>query len=296
MELRHLRYFIRAAELLHFTRAAESLYVSQPTLSVHIQQLEEELGVELFARVGRHVRLTEAGELLLARARHAVDELEAAGEELSALAGLLRGTLYVSTLPAHGAKLLPALISSFSAKHPDVRIKARSGSSEDIEEGLVAGVIDIGISVLPVGRDEINTIELSTDDILLVVSKRHALAKKKEIALSDLQSLPIALPSNRIFWIQELENYFSEQGVHPKIIVEHDDGNALIEIVKLGDLATCLPQVAVLEDPNICYWPLPAPGVRTTTAALWTHLSPAAQAFLDVVKHDANSRRKSTVK
>ncbi len=67
MELRHLRYFIRAAELLHFTRAAESLYISQPSLSVHMQQLEEELKTKLFDRVGRQVRLTDAGQVLLVR-------------------------------------------------------------------------------------------------------------------------------------------------------------------------------------------------------------------------------------
>ena len=91
MELRHIRYFLRAAELLHFTRAAESLHVSQPTLSNHIQQLEEEFGTPLFER-GRRLRLTEAGELLLGYARNAVCELERAKEEVANLQGLLRGT------------------------------------------------------------------------------------------------------------------------------------------------------------------------------------------------------------
>jgi len=88
MELRHIRYFIRAAELLHFTRAAESLYVSQPTLSIHIQQLEEELGATLFERAGRHarpVRLTEAGHRLLKHLRNALRELELGKEDVAEL-------------------------------------------------------------------------------------------------------------------------------------------------------------------------------------------------------------------
>src|SRR5690242_6831244 len=115
MELRHLRYFIRAAELLHFTRAAESLYISQPTLSIHIQQLEEELGTPLFARVGRNVRLTEAGELLLIRARQALNELENAGEEIGAIVGLTRGTLRIAGLPSFSSRVLAPWIAAFNS-------------------------------------------------------------------------------------------------------------------------------------------------------------------------------------
>ena len=93
MELHQLRYFIRAAELLHFTRAAESLYVSQPTLSSHIQQLEKELGCPLFDRVGRRVRLTEAGQLLLDHARKAIREVDVSKEAVAELLGLRRGAL-----------------------------------------------------------------------------------------------------------------------------------------------------------------------------------------------------------
>src|SRR5208283_2621408 len=105
MELRHIRYFLRAAELLHFTRAAESLYISQPCLSIHIQQLEEELKTKLFDRVGRNVRLTAAGEILLVRARHVVEELETAGQEIQAVTGLLRGTLTIATIPLFGSRV-----------------------------------------------------------------------------------------------------------------------------------------------------------------------------------------------
>ncbi len=291
MELRHLRYFIRAAELLHFTRAAESLYISQPTLSVHIQQLEEELGVALFARVGRRVRLTEAGKLLLIRANQAVNELETAAHEIGALTGCLSGTLCVSALPAHGTKLLPGWIDTFSLRHPDVHIKARSGSSEDIETGIVAGLIDIGISVLPVDHDEIKTAELFSDDLLVIVSTQHPLADKKKLEVNDLHMLPIALPSHRVVWTRQLATFFDQQKVRPKIVVELDDGNALLEIVKKGNLATFLPQGAVIDYPYIRYWPLPGPGLRTTTAALWTHLSPAAKAFLDIATSGAKEQR-----
>src|ERR1700732_1907248 len=107
MELNHLRYFVRAAELLHFTRAAESLYISQPTLSIHIQQLEEEFGSPLFARIGRNVRLTQAGELLLEHSRNVIRELELAQQNITSLQGLLRGTLRIGSLLAFSLEMVP---------------------------------------------------------------------------------------------------------------------------------------------------------------------------------------------
>src|SRR5476649_2683156 len=107
MELRHIRYFIKAAELKHFTKAAESLNVSQPTLSLHIQQLEKEFGSPLFARVGRNVRLTEAGEVLLKHAHLAMSALDNARDEIASLKGLLSGSLYVGTTLSFMDKHLP---------------------------------------------------------------------------------------------------------------------------------------------------------------------------------------------
>src|SRR5689334_20479131 len=95
MELRHLRYFLAVAEANHFTRAAAMLHVTQPTLSHQIRQLEGQLNLQLFDRIGRRVRLTSAGELLLPHARRVVRELEAAQSALAELHGLKRGELKV---------------------------------------------------------------------------------------------------------------------------------------------------------------------------------------------------------
>src|ERR1700733_2820810 len=160
MELRHLRYFIRAAELLHFTRAAESLYVSQPALSAQIKQLEDELGVQLFARVGRNVRLTEAGELFVDYARKAVQSIEKGEEELSALEGLLRGNLRVVSIPAFGSIMLPELIVQFQDRHPNVYFKMSAGISDNVERSIVDGRFDLGITLLPLERNDLNSLEL----------------------------------------------------------------------------------------------------------------------------------------
>ncbi len=161
MELRHIRYFIRAAELLHFTHAAESLYISQPTLSTHIQQLEEELGLPLFDRVGRNVRLTEAGKVFLEHAERAVHELDLAQERIADLKGLTSGKLRLSALSTFGQELLPLWISTFHAIYPEIRMEIKTGNSDTIEEDLQSGRIDLALSFIP------STAELFNSETLL---------------------------------------------------------------------------------------------------------------------------------
>jgi DNA-binding transcriptional LysR family regulator len=284
MELRHLRYFIKAAELLHFTKAAESLFISQPALSVHIQQLEEELGTQLFARLGRNVRLTEAGELLLIRARQAVRELKSAEEDIDALSSVMRGHLSIAALPLFGSTYFPQWIAHFMDKHPEVKIKARSGASEDIETGLLSGAIDLGYSILPVEHPELTTKPLIDDELVVVFSENHLLAKRKFLDFGTLNGLKMALPSNRMSSSRGLLEYFARHSVQPNVVLEYDDGNALLNIVKGGCLVTCLPSFAVQHYSSLKFLPLPEEGQKITTAAIWIHLSPAAKEFLAVSK------------
>lgn len=277
--------------MLHFTRAAESLYISQPTLSVHIQQLEEELGTPLFARVGRNVRLTEAGELLLNRARRAVHELAIAGEEIDGIIGVVRGNLHVASLFAFSERLLPSWLASFNKAHPDVHVIARSAVSDDIEQAVLAGSIDLGFSFLPAGHDEIHTEELFSDRVALVVSTDHAFAKKKEIDIEECKQLAVALPSRRILARRLLDECLEEANVALNVVVEYDDVHALLEIVRLGKLSTFLTTIAVGDEPGLRAFPLPDPRLRMTAGALWTHLSPAANEFLKIAKQILESSK-----
>jgi LysR family cyn operon transcriptional activator len=287
LELRHLRYFIRAAELLHFTRAAESLYISQPSLSIHIQQLEEELKTKLFARVGRNVHLTEAGQVLLVRARRAVGELEEAGKEIEAMTGLLRGTLSIGTAPLFGSKLLPEWIDAFSLLHPNVHIKVRAARAEEIEAGLVAGSFDMGFSLAPPELSEINSQVILSDQIIMALSKKHPLAKRKKLEPADFESVAMALPSHKIASTRMIGSYFEAIGITPNVVVDQDDGHALLELVKLGGFVTFLPKEAIRDDPEICLLSLPEPAIPIIFAVMWTQLNPASSAFLEIVTSKA---------
>ena len=282
LELRHLRYFIRAAELSHFTRAAESLYISQPSLSVHIQQLEDELKTKLFARVGRNVHLTESGEVLLIRARRAIEELEAAGKEIEAMTGLLTGTLTIGTVSLFGSKILPPWLDAFSLMHPNVHIRVRVGRAEDIESDLIAGSLDLGFSLDPPEYSEVNAKVVIVNDIVMAVSKDHPLAKKSKIKAEDLNAVQMALPSHKISSARPIGSYFEMMQITPNVAIEQDDGHALLELVKLGGFVTFLPRWAMSDDPQLKCVCLPEPGIQLKVAAMWTQLNPASAAFLEI--------------
>jgi len=268
---------------LHFTRAAESLYISQPSLSIHIQQLEEELKTKLFARVGRNVHLTQAGQVLLMRARRAVGELEEAGKEIADMTGLLRGTLALATAPLFGSKVMPGWIDAFSLLHPNVHIRVRAARAEEIESGLISGTFDLGFSLAPPEYSEINWKEIFADQIVMAVSKDHPLAKKKDLQASDLQSVSMALPSHKIASSRLIGTYFETVGITPNIVIDQDDGHALLELVKLGGFVTFLPKLAIRDDPDICLLALPESSIPISFAVMWTQLNPASSAFLRIV-------------
>jgi len=122
MEIRHLRYFVAVAYKRHFTHAAESLLIAQPALSQQIQALERELGVTLFERTSRQVRLTPAGEALLVHAEGILAEAEQAYVEMQAFAGVTRGRVKLGLLQSLGAYRLSSLLARFHAQHQEIEM------------------------------------------------------------------------------------------------------------------------------------------------------------------------------
>jgi LysR family cyn operon transcriptional activator len=285
MELRHLRYFLRATELLHFTRAAESLYVSQPTLSTHIQQLEEEFGSPLFHR-SRQLRLTEEGQILLGHVRSAVRELEKAKEEIEELRGVLRGTLRVGSTHVFSQKLIPSVLTVYTAAYPKIHLMMQLGTSSDIEKGILAGTIDLGLALLPPESDEIKYETLASEEIFIVVSKKHPLAAKTELSKSDFCDLSLVLHSPGFSTRRLIDRYFAQQQISPKVLLEINDVNTLLTVVETSNAAAVASRTAVGNRPLHL---LSLPGDRVVWSAGILYLrgvipSPAAREFVKLLK------------
>ena len=188
MELRQLRYAIAVADHRHFTRAAASVPVAQPALSHQVRLLEQELGIELFERSRSGVRLTEAGEIFLLRARRALAEMDAAREEIAALKGLASGRLVLGAMQALAGLDLPRLLAAFHAAHPGIDVSLREDSTRDMFTLAARGEIDLAIAALDVDRPPgLDAVPLVREPVLMAVPTAHPLASQEAVAFRQLR-------------------------------------------------------------------------------------------------------------
>ncbi len=189
MTLDQLRIFLAVAEHMHFTRAAEALYVTQPAVSASIQTLEEEYGVKLFHRIGRHIEITEAGKLLQLEAQKVLDQVNLAERGLRELNSLQRGDLNVGSSLTIGNYWLPEKINRFQHLYPKISIKCTLANAETICAGTATGQFDLGL----VEGDVVSSLKscleeeiVGSDRLLIVVGKFHPWFKEREVALTEL--------------------------------------------------------------------------------------------------------------
>src|SRR5215469_3039442 len=177
MELRQLRYAVAVASHRNFTRAAAAVPVAQPALSHQVKLLEKELGIELFERSRSGVRLTEAGEIFILRARRALAEVDAAREEIDALKGLASGRLIIGAMQAMGGLDLPRLLAAFHMAYPGIDVSLREESTHDMFTAAMNGELDLAIAALNVEPPAgLEVLPLLREPVLLAVPATHRLA------------------------------------------------------------------------------------------------------------------------
>lgn len=241
MELRHLRYFIAVAKAKNFTRAAESMHVSQPSLSVQIRDLEEELGARLFDRLGRSIALTQAGTLFLEHAERALRELERGAQIVGELHGAQRGRLLVGTLATVNSYLIPPVVSRFKQQFPGVHLQVHSQPSADIVDGLLADRLDLGLCLLPVSREQLTTVRLFDERLVLVVPRRHPLSQSR-LRMQDLGGLPLVLMPTDYCLRRMVEVECARAKVHPHVVLEMTSPEGILQAVEGGAGLSILPE------------------------------------------------------
>ena len=244
MELRQLRYLVALADECHFTRAAAREHVAQPALSQQISRLEAEVGLALVERTTRRVAMTDAGELLVARARHILAELEAAQAELQTLAGVQGGRLSVGALHTMGPVDLSLLLASFHRNHPAVELTVREQSSEELADMLREDVIDLAfLSVTE--RIQSRGLELHrlvTEELVAVLPMEHPLAGREGIGLRELAGDPFMTFRAGSRLRELLDSGAAAAGFEPRIALESNESRRIRSLVSSGLGVAILPR------------------------------------------------------
>jgi DNA-binding transcriptional LysR family regulator len=193
MDLRRLEIFVKVAELGSFSRAAEALFLTQPTVSEHVRALEDELGVQLLDRLGRGTTPTRAGTLLLGYARRMLTLSREASQAIEQFQGRVSGELSIGGSSIPGEYVVPALIGTFRAKYPDVRISLLIGSSREVQQWVEEGRVEIGVvGAAPAGRT-LQGRQLMADELVVVVGAGHPWAGRSSVSLDELRAEPMIL-------------------------------------------------------------------------------------------------------
>lgn len=284
MELRHLRYFLDLAQTEHLTQSAENLFVTQSTLSHGLRQLEEELATRLFDRVGRGLKLSEAGHAFRAYAARALQEVEAGRMALAEIAGLKAGTLTVGAVPSFVSNLIPPAAAAFSNRYPNVGVLVKELRAGTIEELLIGGQIDVGISLYPTQRRELKIEPLFDEEMVLVAHAGHRLARRKSVAMSALADVPMATQPKSFATRRLIDAAFRKAGCMPTVRMEMDAVESLAGVCRAGELVTILPERAAHHASDLALVRLHSPTPVRRAGVLWRKGGSRSVAALEFIR------------
>jgi DNA-binding transcriptional LysR family regulator len=194
METRHLRYFCVLAEQLHFTKAALLLNVAQPALSHQIKQLEDELGTQLVERTNRRVRLTEAGEVFLARATRILEQIDQATRETARVGQGDAGSLVIGVVSTAVCSILPELLRSFRRESPYIAIDIREMEPGEQVEALRKETIDIGLLFLSIQDPALDSVLVKREKLIVALPTGHRAAAAGKVRLRELEAETFLIP------------------------------------------------------------------------------------------------------
>jgi LysR family hydrogen peroxide-inducible transcriptional activator len=245
MEFNQLRYVCAIAETGSFSRAAERCHVAQPSLSQQILKLEEDLGAKLFDRLGRSVRLTEAGRAFLPHARSILHQMEAARTGVEDKRTDARGSIAAGVIPTIAPYLLPRYTASFAKKYPEARLRIVEETTPVLVESLRNLSIDLAVLALPLRHKEFELFPLRTEPLFAVLPKDHPRAGQKSLALKDLRGEPFVMLRDGHCFRDLSVAACVRARVPPRIVFESSQFSSLLGMVAAGVGVSLVPEMAI---------------------------------------------------
>ncbi|MBM7705575.1 LysR family transcriptional activator of glutamate synthase operon [Chryseomicrobium aureum] len=242
MELRQLIYFQEVAKREHISEAALQLHVAQSAISRQIANLEKELGVQLFDRIGRNVKLTSIGRDFLKHTERALAEINYGLEEIGNYLDPEKGTIRIGFPSSFATQLLPSVITAFRKEHPDVEFQLRQGNYHFLIDAVKERSINLSfIGPLPAGDPDLETTELFTESFSLVVPLQHRLASQRSVHLSELKKEPFIVFPEEFVLHKTVIQACQSVGFVPQVSSIGEDLDAIKGLVAAGLGISILP-------------------------------------------------------
>jgi len=235
MTLNQIRAFGAVSKHLNITRAAESLSISEPSVFKQVKALEDFCGVRLYRKVGRQIELTREGQLVQADIREILLRVERLGQRFKQAAPApTGGSLAVGGSHAPSVALIPSLLARFKESHPHTQIIFRTKSSRGIEKLVLQSQAEIGVITNPSNSRLLRLLPCREENIVVVVSAKHPLAKKFELSLAEVAQAPLIIKKGRQGRPSEFLRQIESQGFRLNILMECESGQAIKIAVMRG--------------------------------------------------------------
>lgn len=235
MTLNQIRAFEAVSKYLNMTKAAESLNISQPSVFKQVKSLEDFCGVRLYRKVGRQIELTREGRLVEADVREILLRIQRLGQRFKqAPLAPNGGSLAVGGSHTSSAELIPSLLARFKESHPRTQITFRTKSSWEVEQLVLQSLVEIGIITNPSNSRLLQLLPCREENIVLVVSARHPLAKKFELNMAEVAQGPLIIRKRGLGRPSDVLRKIESQGFRTNVLMECESGQAIKIAVMKG--------------------------------------------------------------
>jgi DNA-binding transcriptional LysR family regulator len=284
MDIRQLKYFLTIVEEGQITSAAKKLHMAQPPLSQQLKLLEDELGVKLVERGPRYIQLTDAGKILMNRARQILELSDTAVKEIDDFSKGLNGTLVIGTVTSSAATLLNEKIAQFHKQYPGIKFEIYEGSTFVIIDRLNKGIIDVGIVRTPFNPFNFECKYLKAEPMIAAIPREFNWEPSQvAISITELKGKPLIIYRR---FEQLIYETCMEKGFAPEVLCKNEDARTTLSWANAGLGIGIVPKSAfqLAANSNLIYRELDSEKLNTQIAAIWTkgrYLSTPASKFIE---------------
>ena len=286
MELRQLKYFIMSADTLNFTEAARQCFITQSTLSQQIKQLETELGVQLFERIGKRVFLTDTGRDFLPYARQTVADAEYGVQRIKDMEELRTGRLCIGTTFGLSALITDA-IAHFSEQYPEVHLEVMFLKQDELIEAVRERKVDFALTFEMMEKDDLLTEQpVKTYHLCAIVSDQNPLAQQATVSLRQLADYNICTPARGMNARRMFDSLTNKKGIELQPKLEINEIHTLLHLVRTGRWVAILVDSITHGEEGLCAVPLREAALPMPVVWLYPkdmYIRKAMQKFMELI-------------